>query len=223
MRKGFLALVMASALYADVQIIKQELSVEVPVKSWSEIRNENVMRQQYDFSCGASSLGTVLNHFYNLKVGEQEIVATILKNKGFGEEEKTYTLKDFALSFADLADYVKSKGFRGVGVAMDIEGLKQLRVPVIIHIKIRSFEHFTVFKGISGGFVHLADPSFGNMKVKLERFKEMFYQRDDLKYPGRVLAIIPIDKEKTSINERFMETPIETGSIYETIEAKILK
>lgn len=223
MRKVFLALLAASALYADVPIIQQDVSLSVPAKSWSEMRNERVVRQQFDFSCGAASLATVLKYFYNINVAENEIVATVLKSKGVGDKTKTdYTLKDFALSFADLAGYVQTKGFKGVGVAMDLDALRQLRVPVIIYIKIRSFEHFTVFKGINGDFVYLSDPSFGNMKVKIERFKEMFYQRDDLHYPGRVLAIIPIDKKGTKTNDAFMETPHDSGALYDLLESKML-
>ena len=221
MRRVFLALVFAAALQADVPIIEKECSADVPVRTWSELRNEGVVRQQFDFSCGAASMATVMRHFYRLDVGERQIVKDVLDAKGVGTEAKKLEASDFALSFADLADYAAAKGFKGIGMAMDIETLKKLNVPVIIYIKIRSFEHFTVFRGIGDEFVHLADPSFGNMKVKLSKFKEMFYQREDLKYPGRVLAIIPVDKSSVDPDTSFMMNENVSGYLYDLIESHI--
>jgi predicted double-glycine peptidase len=221
MKRLTLVLLSALALHADVPIIEKETTVNVPVKSWTELRNDGVVKQQYDFSCGASSMATVLRHFYNQDVHEQEIVNKVLALKGVGSTPKQLTASDFALSFADLAEYAKTRNFKGVGVAMDIDGLRKLRVPVIIYVKIRKFEHFTVFKGIDDEFVYLADPSFGNMKVKIPKFLEMFYQRDDLKYPGRVLAIIPVDPASVTPNEDFMETQSDSGYLYDLIESRI--
>lgn len=221
MKKVTLALLSALALHAEVPIIEKEVTVDVPVKSWSEMRNEGVVKQQYDFSCGASSMATILRHFYNLDINEQEIVNSVLAIKGVGSTPKQLTASDFALSFADLADYARTKRFKGVGVAMGLDGLKKLRVPVIIYIKIRKFEHFTVFKGMDDEFVYLADPSFGNMKVKIPKFMEMFYQRDDLQHPGRVLAIIPVDPTSVSPNEAFMKTQSDSGYLYDLIERRI--
>lgn len=204
-----------------VPIIEQEYTVSVPVSSWRELRNEDVVRQKFDFSCGAASMATLMQHFYNVDVNESSIIKAVLASKGVGVEARKLEKSDFALSFADLADHAKTLGFKGVGVAMDLEGLRKLRVPVIIYIKIRSFEHFTVFKGISGNFVYLADPSFGNMKVKMEKFIEMFYQRDDLKYPGRVLAFIPLDKNAVTPNTGFMRIPEGSGYLYDIIENRI--
>ena len=222
MKRLTLILLSALSLFGgDVPIIEKETTIDVPVTSWSEIRNKDVVKQQYDFSCGAASMATILNHFYNLNVNEKEVVNSVLALKGVGTAARELTASDFALSFADLAKYTATKNFKSVGMAMDIESLRKLRVPVIIHIKIRRFEHFTVFKGIYGDFVYLADPSFGNMKVKLKKFMEMFYQRDDLKHPGRVLAVIPMDKAAVTPNESFMKTESDSGYLYDMIESRI--
>ena len=57
---------------------------------------------------------------------------------------------------------------------MDLNTLKKLQVPVILFVKTR--------KG---------DPTFGNIKISIAKFEEMFYQRDDLTHPGKILEIIP--------------------------------
>ncbi|WP_345970656.1 C39 family peptidase [Sulfurimonas sp. HSL1-6] len=202
-------------------IIEREYTVRVPMKSWSELKEKGVVRQRYDFSCGAASMATIMNFFYDQNVTENGIVRSVLNMKGVGSDAHKLEKSDFALSFADLADYGQTIGFRGVGVAMDIDALRKLRIPVIVYVKIRRFEHFTVFKGIQGDFVYLADPSFGNMKVKMAKFLEMFYQREDLKHPGRVLAFIPVDKEKVQPDRSFMTVPESTDYLYQYIENRI--
>lgn len=67
-------------------------------------------------------------------------------------------------------------------------------------------------------YVYLADPSFGNIKVSIEKFKEMFYQREDLDYPGKLLAIVPlINEQKKKINTSFMEIQETSNFVYENI------
>lgn len=221
MKRIIPALFLTLSLQAEVPIIEKEVSADVPVTSWSEMRNKKVLRQQFDFSCGAASMATIMRYFYNRDIGEQEIVNEVLATKGLSDRNKKFNVSDFALSFADLSDYAVAKGFKGIGMAMDLDSLHKLNVPVIIYIKIRSFEHFTVFRGIDNNFVHLADPSFGNMKVKLEKFKEMFYQRGDLMHPGRVLAIIPVNKDSIYPNESFMKTKNGSSYLYDLIESHI--
>ena len=59
------------------------------------------------------------------------------------------------------------------------------------------------------------------MKVKMAKFLEMFYQRDDLKHPGRVLAFIPLDKEAVQPDKTFMTVPDSTDYLYQYIENRI--
>ncbi|RUM71161.1 MAG: peptidase C39, partial [Sulfurovum sp.] len=65
-------------------------------------------------------------------------------------------------------------------------------------------------------------PSFGNTKVKLSKFKEMFYQRENLKYPGKVLAIFP-PSNYTQKNSDFLELPSKTTLIEDVIHSEIIK
>ena len=71
-------------------------------------------------------------------------------------------------------------------------------------------------------YVYLADPSFGNSKIKISKFKEMFYQRDDLKHPRKLLAILPVTK-KTTMNKKFMEIQKSSNFIYDVIKTNSLK
>jgi predicted double-glycine peptidase len=69
---------------------------------------------------------------------------------------------------------------------------------VILFVKIRKNEHFTIYKNSDENYIYLADPSFGNIKVKKAKFLEMFYTRNDEKHQGKFLAVIPNSEIETN-------------------------
>ena len=182
-----------------------------PLRSWIELRDENLTRQKYDYSCGAASLSSVMSYFYDVEVSEREILDFLLSHKGISTDKKREIevdndLREKAhLSFSDLALFAQSKGFRTQGLALDFETLTKLQIPVIIYVNVRDMEHF-------------ADPSLGNIKVSKGKFLEMFYQRDDLTYPGKILAILS-DTHKG--NDTFFTHKTNT-MIYKAIQDKDL-
>ena len=67
----------------------QAFTESVHVTSRTEIRDQGIIKQRFDYSCGAAAVATVLHHFYRLEVDE----ATIIDKTGLKDE----------FSFADLA------------------------------------------------------------------------------------------------------------------------
>ncbi len=49
----------------------------------------------------------------------------------------------------------------------------------------------------------------------------MFYNREDLKYPGKVLAILPVDINKVKINKEYTKIPKDKNIIEEIIKMKM--
>lgn len=213
------------SVYANIILHQKEFTIKKPIKSWIEFKNENLTRQEYDYSCGSASLSTILKYYYGLDIGEKEILDDILKSKGYDITKKEkLEEEDMALSFLDLAQYSNNKGLKAVGLALDLGSLCKLKAPVILFVKIRKNEHFTIYKNMDKNYVYLADPSLGNIKVKISKFKEMFYQRDDLKYPGKILAIVPVTyTQKKSIIDSFMSIDKHSDFVYEIIRDKIIK
>ncbi len=217
--KKIIITVLAIFLNAEIIIYQKNFTIKKPVKSWIEIKNENLVRQKYDYSCGSAALATILKYFYDLNITEKDILNKILELKSLNDKKKkNYENKDFMLSFYDLARYIKLQNFKAVGLALDLESLSKLQVPVILYVKIRKNTHFTVFKGIDKNYVYLADPNFGNIKLKISKFKKIFYL-SNTKYPGKVLAIIPKTKEQIKhINKNFMKIRKSSVFIYEVIK-----
>ncbi len=194
-----------------------EFNIRKHLISWIELRDRGLVRQAYDYSCGASSLSTILEYFFNENIDEKEALDVILKSKGMDNKENLED-KDFRLSFHDFEEFLRLRGYKAIGLALPIESLKQLKIPAIVFVKIRRKEHFSVYKGMDEQFVYLADPSFGNMKVRISKFREMFATREDAKHPGKILVFVPLDKAKEGqINKRFMDIPEGSGFVYHVI------
>lgn len=222
MRK-FIFLALACFLNAKIYINDNSVLIERSVKSWIEFRNADLVRQQYDYSCGSASLATILKYYYgNSNITERGIIDEILKSKGYGlDENEVLKEGDNIISFSDLSSYAQTKGFKAVGLAVDFDTLSKVKIPVIIFVSVRGIDHFSVYKGMDEEYVYLADPSFGNIKIKIHRFKEMFFQRKDPKYPGKILAILP-QKQDTGINKNFMNTANHSLFIYQIINQDLI-
>jgi predicted double-glycine peptidase len=195
-----------------------EFTLRKHITSWIELRDKGLVRQVYDYSCGASSLSTILKYFFNDEIDEKEILDVILKSKGMDNKENLED-KDFCLSFHDLEKFISLKRYKAIGLALPVESLKQLKIPAIVFVKIRRKEHFSVYKGMDEQFVYLADPSFGNIKVRISKFQEMFATRGDDKHPGKILVFVPLDKDKgEQVNKEFMAIPEGSGFVYNVIK-----
>ncbi len=223
--KILLFLIIPFYLLANINIIQKEFHINKSIKSWIEFKNENLTRQEFDYSCGSGALSTIMKYYYNQNISEKNVLDAVLEAKGIGKEQKK-ELEDtnMNLSFLDLSEYVKIKGFKALGLALDLESLKKLKIPVILFVKIRKNEHFTVFRGMDDTNVYLADPTFGNTKIKISKFKEMFYQRNNLKYPGKLLAILPTNEsQKKKINSDFMNIHKSSDMVYDVIGIKEIR
>ncbi len=223
MKKFIFILSLNITLSANITINQKEFTLTQPIKSWIEFKNENLTRQNYDYSCGSASLSTILKYYYDQNISEKDILDEVLKSRGFdSKDKKKFEDSDMSLSFFDLAEFSKKKGFKAVGLALDMKALSKLKAPVILFVKIRKDEHFTIFKNMDKNYVYLADPSFGNIKVKISKFKEMFYQREDLKYPGKILAIVPTTKkQKERIKQTFMQVQKSSNFVYESLKDEL--
>ncbi|MEE9412935.1 MAG: C39 family peptidase [Methylococcales bacterium] len=150
--------------------------VYVPLQSLKSLRDKNVVKQAYDYSCGAASLATLLSYGVGDKVTEREIMAQLIEVLP-KEEEKIKKKEGFSL--LDLSHVAKSRGHKSLGFRIAPQYLPKLSGPVIVYIKPRGYEHFAVLKGIRGGRVFLADPSLGNIRMPVYQFLAMWLNGND--------------------------------------------
>jgi uncharacterized protein len=162
-----------------------------PVRSLLEIRQANVVSQQWDLSCGAAALATVLTYQHGDPVAEKKVAEAMLR--------RTTPLQvqvKGGFSLLDLKRYAESRGFQGTGYFnLSLEDLKRFG-PTIVPVNLGDFNHFVVFRGMLGDRVLLADPAFGNLAVDVEKFQKSWLKnigfvvsRRDGRMPPNQLAV----------------------------------
>ncbi|MFC5920140.1 C39 family peptidase [Neisseria weixii] len=162
---------------------------KIKVQSWKEKRDFNIVKQDLDFSCGTASVATLLNNFYGQKLTEEEVL------------EKMDKTRERA-SFEDMQRILpEAKGY-----ALTFEQLTALKIPVIVYLKYRKDDHFSVLRGVSDDTVLLADPSLGHVSMSRAQFLDAWKTREgDLS--GKILAVLPKGAEIQSNAAFFTRQP----------------
>jgi predicted double-glycine peptidase len=167
------------------------IASEIKVKSWKHLRDNKIVKQQYDFSCGASSLATILSEFYFDQKTEKEVLDLISSKKGAVEA-----------SFYDMSVGLQKIGYKGVGYATSYEQLLNLKIPVVVYVEHRKTNHFSVLRGIQKSSVLMSDPSLGHITYSKEQFMKIWKTREG-RLVGKVFVIVPEDSTKMQNKEYF--------------------
>jgi uncharacterized protein len=139
-----------------------------------ELRDQNVVKQQLDYSCGAAALATLISGYYGENTSEKELL-DLLNARLVSMSDKEKSRKKLnGFSLLDLKLVAQQKGYKAAGFKLTIDQLKQLSAPVIVFVKPMGYHHFAVLRGISDDRVYLADPGRGNLRMSLARFEEEY-------------------------------------------------
>lgn len=149
------------------------------VRSLKELRQDRVVLQALDYSCGAAAISTVATYFFGDPIKETDVIAAILVTGQTPQEgiRKYFRRKGFTL--LDLKRASETRGYRGTGYrGMTLEDLVETiaeqRAPVLVPINPFGYYHFVVVRGVKGDRVFLADPAVGNMTMKIARFEDIW-------------------------------------------------
>lgn len=188
--------------------------VNVPVTSLKDIKFQRTTRQQYDYSCGAAALATLLSHHYHTPVPEQDVFQHMYST---GDQAKIH--KE-GFSLLDMQRFLASRGFRADGFKLPIEKLIAEKLPAIVLITDRGFNHFVVVKGAEDGRILIGDPSTGNRVVSMERFQEI--------WRNKILFVIHSHKDQVAFNtpedwRGAPRAPLGTGMHQDQLSASLPK
>lgn len=175
---GFLVLAMLNISAVASPIFLSNSSGNIQITDWNSQKNKNVVKQNFDFSCGASSLSTIFNHFYQSPISEQKILQDMNKTDGMA-------------TFLDMAKIINSYGFKAQGLATNYHTLMQLKIPVVVYLNHRRNDHFSVLRAATATHVYLADSSWGNRRLSRQQFEQMWHTRNDAALAGRILMVLP--------------------------------
>lgn len=107
--------------------------------------------------CGAASLAMVLGYYGCFVPLEQMRIETGVSRDGCNARNMLRAARKFGLS---------CKGY-----SKDVEALKTIQVPAIIHW---NFNHFVVFEGYKGGHPYINDPASGRRKLTQQELDDSF-------------------------------------------------
>jgi predicted double-glycine peptidase len=159
-------------LYAQVAIDPSETRATKVVRTFKQIRDEQVVRQKWDMTCGAAAVSTLLTYDFKDKTPETAVVAWLLRRS---DPVKVQARGGFSL--LDLKHFVQARGYQAEGFSeMSLEELADLKIPAIVPIHSKGVDHFVIVRGVFGDRVALADPAFGNMSMKARKFQGVWKQ-----------------------------------------------
>lgn len=147
------------------------LSLDVPVKSVKELREEGVVLQQLDYSCGSAALATIFTSYLEQPFSEAEIIDFIVRN---GNMEKIMVRKGFSL--LDLKRFAEAHDVQATGYGLDYDSLRELNVPVLVPLYREDVDmrHFVIFRGAIEDRVFLADPAIGRQTMMRSEFERLW-------------------------------------------------
>ena len=112
------------------------LRADFIVKSYQELKNQRVIRQTYEESCGASALATLINLIDDKHFSELDLLKTM-------SQKELYT---DMVSFADLNEAVKQLNYESKPYQINKKLLDELtNIPLLVKIEEDPrYPHFVV-------------------------------------------------------------------------------
>jgi hypothetical protein len=187
----FAVIAFASTAVAQITV-DSGLRIAPPARSMRDLRDQNLVKQRFDFSCGAAALATLLRYGFGDDITEGQILVQLFDL--LSDNEKA-TARSSGFSLLHLQRVAQARGYAAEGFRLEPAQLTMLAGPVIVFIEPRGYKHFAVLRGVRGDRVYLADPSRGNIRMPMYAFLDSWLQDD-----GK--GIIFVVEPKSGLPER---------------------
>jgi predicted double-glycine peptidase len=156
------------------------------VRSLIEIRHRNVVLQQWELSCAAAALATLLRYQHGLPVTERSVALGLINREEYLANPDLVRLRQ-GFSLLDLKRFVDALRYEGIGLGrLAFPDLLE-RAPIIVPVDLQGYPHFVVFRGATSDRVLLADPAFGNVTLSIRKFVNAWIEYRDI---GRVGFVV---------------------------------
>ena len=156
------------------------------VRSLFEMRRAHVVIQEWDLSCGAAALATLLRYQYGEPVTEKEVAVALMNRPEYLKHPELVQIRQ-GFSLLDLKRYTDSMGYLGIATGkMELKDLLT-RAPIMVPINVLGYNHFVIFRGLRGNRVLLADPAWGNRTMLVNDFLDAWIDFPNLGHVGFVV------------------------------------
>ena len=163
--------------------ISHSLLAREPVTSMLEMRQRHVTIQNWDLSCGAAALTTLLNYQHNWDFTEKAVALEMIGRQEYIDDPSLLEMKQ-GFSLLDLKRFVDKRGLIGNGYGeLKFDNLIDI-APVIVPVNLDGYNHFVIFRGIVANRVLLADPAWGNRTMYKDKFVRAWIDFGDIGHVG---------------------------------------
>ncbi len=167
------------------------------VVSLLEMRKKNVVLQEWDLSCGAAALTTILRYQHGIDTTEKEVATALIQRKEYIENPDLLKYKQ-GFSLLDLKRHVERLGLKGEGFGrLELDNLIE-QAPVIIPVRLQDYNHFVIFRALAGNRVLVADPAWGNRILSKSEFAKAWIDFGDL---GKIGFVVRSDDTDPGLNK----------------------
>lgn len=150
-----------------------------PVRSVLELRQDDIVLQQFDLSCGAAALATLLRFQHGESVSERDVALGLISRDIYIADPSVLRTRQ-GFSLLDMNRYTERLGYDGAALGgMTYDDLVDL-APAIVPVRVHGYNHFVVFRGELADTVLLADPAYGNRTMSRRRFEQAWIQYADI-------------------------------------------
>jgi len=139
--------------------------------SFLEMRQNKVVIQQWDLSCGAAALTTLLKYQHGINTDEKIVAKGLINRKEYINNPKLLQQRE-GFSLLDLKRYTKKVGLQGKAYGkLTLDDLLNF-APIIVPINLSGYNHFVIFRGKIKNRILLADPAWGNRTLFVNDFNK---------------------------------------------------
>ncbi len=157
------------------------------VVSLLEMRQEKVIMQQWDLSCGAATLTTLLKYQHGIDTDEKTVAKGLIDRKEYIEDPNLLRQRQ-GFSLLDLKRYTEKIGLQGKSYGgLSLQDLINFS-PILIPVNLKGYNHFVVFRGVLGNRVLIADPAWGNRTLSINKFNKSWIDFPKISHVGFVVS-----------------------------------
>ncbi len=146
-------------------------TLKFDVKPFNHFKDQNIIKQEFDYSCGSAALATLLNYYLGENLSEQQVIQGMME---YGDSRLIEERRAFSL--LDMKQFVTVLGYHGAGYTAELDDLRTLDKPCIVPIEFSGYKHFVVYRGTYADHMFFADPFMGNMSFTVNEFEKMWHK-----------------------------------------------
>lgn len=156
------------------------------MRSWQSLRDANLVRQSLDYSCGASSIATLLTYHFRQPTTEIQVLAKL-------------PAVDRPYSLTDIQAALRTLGYDSIALRGDFLTLQALNNPAIIYLHPRrtrtTVGHFVVLRSVGPENVVAADPAVGTRTYSKSEFLDIWLGTRNLKSRTGVFLLVRLQTQ----------------------------